>query len=110
MSSSSSSSTTPSPRAPAAANLPAMIGKYRVRRLIGEGATSEVFLCHDDFQGRDVAIKRVRPMAAIDTMDGRFSERFYAAEAALVGRLNHPNVVQIFDAEIGRASCRERVW
>ncbi len=75
-----------------------MIGKYRVRKLIGEGATSEVFLCHDDFQGRDVAIKRVRPMAAIDTMDGRFSERFYAAEAALVGRLNHPNVVQIFDA------------
>jgi serine/threonine protein kinase len=31
-------------------------------------------------------------------MEGRYSERFYAAEAALVGRLNHPNVVQIFDA------------
>ena len=33
-----------------------------------------------------------------DPMDGRYSERFFAAEAALVGRLNHPNVVQIFDA------------
>jgi serine/threonine protein kinase len=31
-------------------------------------------------------------------MDGRYSERFFAAEAALAGRLNHPNVVQIFDA------------
>jgi eukaryotic-like serine/threonine-protein kinase len=96
----SPSTTTPSPRAlaPGATALPAMIGKYRVLKLIGEGATSEVFLCHDAFQGRDVAIKRVRPMPALDTMDGRFSERFYAAEAALVGRLNHPNVVQIFDA------------
>ena len=94
------STTTPSPRtlAPEAAALPALIGKYRVRKLIGEGATSEVFLCHDDFQNRDVAIKRVRPIASSDAMDGRFSERFYAAEAALVGRLNHPNVVQIFDA------------
>src|SRR5207302_8874023 len=27
-----------------------------------------------------------------------YSERFFAAEAALVGRLQHPNVVQIFDA------------
>ena len=98
---SSSSTTTPSQRtlAPGAATLPAMIGKYRVRKLIGEGATSEVFLCHDDFQNRDVAIKRVRPTAATgDSMEGHFTERFYAAEAALVGRLNHPNVVQIFDA------------
>ena len=97
---SSTLTTTPSPRtlAPGAAALPAMIGKYRVHKLVGEGATSEVFLCRDDFQNRDVAIKRVRPIAAVDTMDGRFSERFYAAEAALVGRLNHPNVVQIFDA------------
>ena len=88
----STSTTTPNSRtlAPGAAALPAMIGKYRVLKLIGEGATSEVFLCHDDFQDRDVAIKRVRPMAAADTMDGRFSERFYAAEAALVGRGERP--------------------
>ncbi|HEY9063715.1 MAG TPA: serine/threonine-protein kinase [Burkholderiaceae bacterium] len=78
--------------------LPTHIGKYRVLRRLGEGATAEVFLCHDDFQGRDVAIKRVRPPVADDSQDGRYSERFYAAEAALVGRLNHPNVVQLYDA------------
>jgi serine/threonine protein kinase len=78
--------------------LPSHIGKYRVLRRLGEGATAEVFLCHDDFQGRDVAIKRVRPIVTGDAMGERFSERFFAAEAALVGRLNHPNVVQIFDA------------
>ena len=73
------------------------IGKYRVLRKLGEGATSEVFLCHDDFHDRDVAIKRTR-VATGDPVDGRYSERFFAAEAALVGRLQHPNVVQIFDA------------
>src|SRR5690349_8483437 len=78
--------------------LPTQIGKYRVLRRLGEGATAEVFLCHDDFKGRDVAIKRVRPVVPGDPMEGRYSERFYAAEAALVGRLNHPNVVQIYDA------------
>jgi len=80
------------------AGLPNQIGKYRVLRRLGEGATAEVFLCHDDFKGRDVAIKRVRPVVPGDPRDGRFSERFYAAEAALVGRLNHPNVVHIYDA------------
>jgi serine/threonine protein kinase len=79
--------------------LPAQIGKYRVLRKLGEGATSEVYLCHDDFHDRDVAIKRVR-VASGDPTDGRYSERFFNAEAALVGRLQHPNVVQIFDAVV----------
>ena len=80
------------------AALPAQIGKYRVLGRLGDGATSEVFLGYDDFQGRDVAIKRVRASTAGDPIDGHYSERFFAAEAALVGRLQHPNVVQIFDA------------
>ncbi|MFT3663662.1 serine/threonine-protein kinase [Piscinibacter sp.] len=83
---------------PTSLDLPLLIGKYRVLKKLGEGATSEVFLCHDDFQDMDVAIKRVRPAALGDTQDARFFERFFAAEAALVGRLKHPNVVQIFDA------------
>jgi len=85
------------PDAPA---LPAQIGKYRVLGKLGEGATSEVFLCHDDFLDRDVAVKRVRIADMADGPEGRFSERFFAAEAALVGRLKHPNVVQIFDAVV----------
>ncbi len=80
------------------ADLPPTIGKYRVKQRLGEGATAEVFLCHDDFRGIDVAIKRVRPRDADDTLSGRYSERFFAAEAALVGRLNHPNIAQIYDA------------
>jgi serine/threonine protein kinase len=80
--------------------LPVQIGKYPVLRRLGEGATSEVFLARDEFHQRDVAIKRVRAGATNDPGDGRFFERFFAAEAALVGRLKHPNVVQIFDAVV----------
>src|SRR5450631_647873 len=78
--------------------MPAQIGKYRILGRLGDGATSEVFLGYDDFQRRNVAIKRVRSSTAGDPVDGHYSERFFAAEAALVGRLQHPNVVQIFDA------------
>ena len=77
---------------------PPMIGKYRVLHRLGEGATSEVFLAYDDFNGREVAIKRVRASAGRSEADVHFSVHFFAAEAALVGRLNHPNVVQIYDA------------
>ena len=84
--------------APAAPPLPSHIGKYRVLKRLGEGATADVFLCHDDFKGQDVAIKRVRATEVGDPAGGRYTDRFFAAEAALVGRLNHPNVVQIFDA------------
>jgi serine/threonine protein kinase len=83
--------------------LPTQIGKYPVLRRLGEGATSEVFLARDDFQQRDVAIKRVRAGATNDPGDGRYFERFFAAEAALVGRLKHPNVVQIYDAVVDPA-------
>ena len=98
MSTRSTSVTQPQDLANDGPSLPALIGKYRVLRKLGEGATSEVFLCHDDFLDRDVAIKRVRAAAIGDPTDGRYFERFFAAEAALVGHLKHPNVVQIFDA------------
>ena len=78
--------------------LPSRIGKYVVKSKIGEGATSEVFLAHDPFQGLDVAIKRVRLGVLADTRELHFQQRFFAAEAALVGRLQHPNVVKILDA------------
>ena len=80
------------------ADLPAQIGKYVVRARLGEGATSEVFLAWDEFHQREVAIKRVRGGLAADTPEGHFQQHFFAAEAALVGRLQHPNVVQIHDA------------
>ncbi|MFM2054352.1 MAG: hypothetical protein RL456_2389 [Pseudomonadota bacterium] len=81
-----------------APDLPPRIGKYRVIRRLGEGTTSEVFLCHDDFHDRPVAVKRVRASVLSDAADGHVFSRFFASEAALAGRLHHPNVVEIYDA------------
>jgi serine/threonine-protein kinase len=78
--------------------LPPQIGKYRVLQRLGEGATSEVYLARDEFRGRTVAIKRVRVGLVADARESHFQQRFFAAEAALVGRLQHPNVVQLYDA------------
>ncbi len=78
--------------------LPVQIGKYRIKSKLGEGSTSEVFLAHDPFRGRDVAIKRVRTGVISDPRELHYQQRFFAAEAALVGQLHHPNVVEILDA------------
>lgn len=80
------------------AELPRRIGKYRVRARLGDGSTAEVFLAHDEFRKADVAIKRLRAGLAPGSLESHYSGHFFAAEAALVGRLQHPNVVQLYDA------------
>lgn len=90
--------TDPSPPTPPAAPLPARIGKYRILRRLGEGATSEVFLAHDDFLDRPVALKRLRAPLAPGGGEGAGPRRSFAAEAALVGRLQHPNLCALHDA------------
>ncbi|MDT8999424.1 serine/threonine-protein kinase [Paucibacter sp. APW11] len=79
-------------------DLPGHIGKYRVLRRLGEGATSDVFLALDEFKGSEVAIKRMRAWAQNSRGGDTMGNRFFAAEASLAGRLQHPNVVQILDA------------
>jgi eukaryotic-like serine/threonine-protein kinase len=76
---------------------PATIGKYRVLSRLGNGSTSEVFLAYDDFRKIEVAIKRLHGNTA-DVDSQHYHPRFFAAEADLVGRLQHPNVVQLLDA------------
>jgi serine/threonine protein kinase len=83
---------------PPPGDLPLAIGKYIVKARLGDGSTSEVFHAYDSFQQREVAIKRLRLGLNTAAVDVHFWERFFAAEAALVGRLNHPNVVQLYDA------------
>ncbi len=83
---------------PDRSGMPERIGKYRVLARLGEGATSEVFLAEDEFHQRQVAIKRVREASAGNSIENHYRDRFFDAEAALAGKLKHPNVVQIFDS------------
>ena len=79
-------------------SLPSQIGKYKILSRLGDGATSEVYLAFDEFHQRKVAIKRVREATAEESLENHYRVHFFAAEAALAGKLKHPNVVQIFDA------------
>ena len=77
------------------------IGKYPVMREIGSGATSHVYLARDTFAERDVAIKvldfaqrrRIRETE-------RMQHKAFVAEASLAGKLNHPHIVDIYDAVV----------
>jgi serine/threonine protein kinase len=82
------------------APLPERIGKYPVVRKLGEGATSEVYLCLDPFNDRDVAVKRIFPEALRDSARGGVYRKLFLAEASLAGKLSHPHIVAIYDAVI----------
>jgi tRNA A-37 threonylcarbamoyl transferase component Bud32 len=74
------------------------IGKYPVQRKLGEGATSEVYLCHDPFARRDVAVKVVLAEAFQDPERGKLYRKIFVTEASLAGKLQHPHICQIYDA------------
>jgi eukaryotic-like serine/threonine-protein kinase len=81
----------------ARAKLP-QIGKYPVLRKLGEGATSEVYQCRDTFNQRDVAVKVAFPETFQDPEKGRLFKKLFLTEASLAGKLQHPHIVQIYDA------------
>jgi eukaryotic-like serine/threonine-protein kinase len=74
------------------------IGKYPVVRKLGEGATSEVYLCSDPFNLRDVAVKVAFPESFQDPARGRAYRKLFLTEAKLAGKLQHPHICQIYDA------------
>jgi len=74
------------------------IGKYPVLRKLGEGATSEVYLCTDPFNSRDVAVKVGFPESFQDPDRGKLYRKLFLTEASLAGKLQHPHICQIYDA------------
>ncbi len=74
------------------------VGKYPVVRKLGEGATSEVYLCRDPFNDRDVAVKVAHPESFQDPERGQLYSRLFLTEASLAGKLQHPHICQIYDA------------
>ena len=76
------------------------IGKYGVIKRLGEGATSEVYLCHDSFKDRDVAVKVVFEERLKDSEGGKLTRKLFITEASLAGKLQHPHIVQIYDAVV----------
>jgi serine/threonine protein kinase len=79
---------------------PDRIGKYEIRGKLGDGATSTVYLGYDEFSAREVAIKVIYPDVLRDKEHGLQYRRLLLTEASLAGKLQHPHIVEIFDAVI----------
>ena len=76
----------------------ATLGRYRIDRQLGRGSMGTVYLGHDPQIGRPVAIKTMalsREFEGDELAEARM--RFFR-EAEMAGRLQHPDIVTIFDA------------
>ncbi len=75
--------------------VPSKLGKYLIRRELGRGAMGVVYEGFDPLIERVVAIKTIRP-EQLDEAAADMLARF-KREAQAAGRLNHPNIVSIYE-------------
>jgi len=76
-------------------------GKYRVERVIGEGAFGRVYLATDTRLRRPVAVKEL--LATRNATDPELFQRYldrFGREARAGGAITHPNVVTVYELEI----------
>jgi len=77
---------------------PEKIGKYDIINEIGTGSTGAVYLSHDPYFHRDVAIKVYDVVADEDPQRARIARKMFFNEAHMVGMLQHSNILPIYDA------------
>src|SRR5437762_1843211 len=72
------------------------LGRYNIERTLGKGAMGVVYEGIDPRLGRRVAIKTILKSHLDEDTAKEYSMRF-VREAQAVARLNHPNIVQVYD-------------
>jgi serine/threonine protein kinase len=72
------------------------LGKYRIDSTLGKGAMGVVYKAFDPFIERVVALKTIRKELFSDSQQADLISRF-KNEAQAAGRLNHPNIVMVYD-------------
>jgi len=80
------------------ADAPDKIGKYVIINKVGKGSTGNVYLSHDPYYRRDVAIKVYNIEEDSDADRARVARKMFYNEAHMVGMLQHPNIMPIYDA------------
>jgi serine/threonine protein kinase len=79
--------------------LPAAIGKYRIERELGRGASGTVYLAYDGFRDTMVAVKQIHARLLVDPAQAVRYRRMLHNEASMAGRLNHPHIVAVIDVD-----------
>jgi len=77
-------------------NIPERLGKYEITAVLGKGAMGVVYKGFDPQIERVVALKTVRKDILDPDLAAQFMARF-RNEAKAVGRLHHPNIVDIYE-------------
>ncbi len=85
--------------------VPEKIGKYVIINEVGRGSTGTVYLSHDPYYGRDVAIKVYNIETGGDEERARVARKMFLSEAHMVGMLQHPNILPIYDAGEENGHC-----
>jgi serine/threonine protein kinase len=85
--------------------MPERIGKYLIINEVGRGSTGTVYLSHDPYYGRDVAIKVYNVDTGGDDDRARVTRKMFLSEAHMVGMLQHPNILPIYDAGEENGHC-----
>lgn len=75
---------------------PSTLGRFELRRILGRGAQSVVWLAFDPRLEREVAIKLMKVGEGSDAS----AVAHWLAEARSVSRLTHPNIVPVFEADL----------
>jgi serine/threonine protein kinase len=78
--------------------IPERIGKYVIINEVGQGSSGRVYLSHDPYYGRDVAIKLYGVESDEDPQKARVTRKMFFNEAQMMGRLQHPNILPVYDA------------
>lgn len=73
------------------------IGRFVYESEIGHGSVGIVYLFRDPMIGRKVAIKVLNPQ--LPANQRQLFEKHFIQEARAAGRLNHPNIVTVYDAD-----------
>ena len=71
----------------------------QVKEVIGSGAMGTVFLAHDPKLERNVAIKTIRLDRQLEPEKRQDLVRQLLKEAVMGARVNHPNIVAVYDIE-----------
>jgi tRNA A-37 threonylcarbamoyl transferase component Bud32 len=74
--------------------------RYLLKRELGRGGMGEVYLAHDSFTQRDVAVKFTRLDKFEDAEIGARLKKLWLNETRIAGKLDHPHIVQVHEAGV----------